>query len=59
MLYIKLNNTSKIRHPTGGSFIRPNLVEFGIDIWKAVVSKYFENDVSLDENDKYLYNNFT
>lgn len=45
------------KHQTGGSFIRPNKVDFGVDIWKAIVSKYFDTDCTLDKEDTFLYNN--
>ena len=47
-----------IRHPTGGSFVRPNKVDFGVDMWKAIVLKYFDTDDTLDKDDVFLYNNF-
>ncbi|XP_042314489.1 tubulin-specific chaperone E [Sceloporus undulatus] len=38
----------KCRHPSGGSFIRPNKVNFGIDFLSAVREKYGLNDDQQD-----------
>ncbi|RMZ96709.1 tubulin-specific chaperone E [Brachionus plicatilis] len=53
------------RHQTGGSFVKPSKVDFGIGIWKALEEKYLDNNGSMkktnetDENeDSLLYNNF-
>ncbi|CAF0886026.1 unnamed protein product [Brachionus calyciflorus] len=53
------------RHPTGGSFVKPNKVDFGVSIWEAIEDKYFKDETALrnhnetDKNeDSLLYNNF-
>ena len=54
------------RHETGGSFIKPNKADFGVDIWTGVEEKYMKNDdefeIQKNTNDKdqdlMLYNNF-
>ncbi|KAH0622500.1 hypothetical protein JD844_024867 [Phrynosoma platyrhinos] len=38
----------KSRHPSGGSFIRPNKVNFGVDFLSAVREKYGLNDDQQD-----------
>lgn len=51
------------RHPTGGSFVKQNKVDFGVDIWKAIEEKYFEEESGLStatedkDQDHLLYNN--
>jgi hypothetical protein len=58
-----LKNFLKIyfyRQPTSGSFVKPNKVEFGHEIFNAVIEKYLDNDddkpKANDKNaDEYLY----
>ena len=48
------------KHPTSGSFVRPKLVTFGVDIQTAVEEKYFSSTGAEINNgeDEVLYNNF-
>jgi hypothetical protein len=57
------------RHPTGGSFVKQNKIDFGIDIWTAAKEKYLstidsnvQDETSQKQNktdeDLFLYNNF-
>ncbi|XP_005005295.1 tubulin-specific chaperone E isoform X2 [Cavia porcellus] len=44
----------KCRHPTGGSFIRPNKVNFGMDFLTAIKNRYMVED-GLSEDDEQEY----
>ena len=47
------------KSPTGGSFVRPNKVDSGIDIQLAVNAKYLQEEEIENGNDQsVLYNNF-
>jgi len=47
------------KYPTGGSFVRPAKVDFGIDIQLAVNAKYLQQEEIENGNDQsVLYNNF-
>lgn len=37
--------------------MKPNKVEFGIEIWDAIYEKYFKDDEPEEEN-LFMYNNF-
>ncbi|KAG8516628.1 Tubulin-specific chaperone E, partial [Galemys pyrenaicus] len=44
----------KCRHPTGGSFIRPNKVNFGVDFLTAVKNRYVLEDESEENGNKQV-----
>nr|XP_042134159.1 tubulin-specific chaperone E isoform X2 [Peromyscus maniculatus bairdii] len=43
----------KCRHPTGGSFVRPNKVNFGVDFLTALKKRYVLEDGSDDDGKSY------
>uniref|UniRef100_G3WPP0 Tubulin-specific chaperone E n=1 Tax=Sarcophilus harrisii TaxID=9305 RepID=G3WPP0_SARHA len=48
----------KCRHPTGGSFIRPNRVNFGVDFLTAIKNRYgLENTKEEDGNEMIVIGN--
>nr|XP_036873011.1 tubulin-specific chaperone E isoform X1 [Manis javanica]XP_036873012.1 tubulin-specific chaperone E isoform X1 [Manis javanica] len=44
----------KCRHPTGGSFIRPNKVNFGVDFLTAIKKRYVLGDGPEDEKEQIV-----
>lgn len=42
------------RHPTGGSFVRPKKVDFGISIFEALKQRYGQGGDSINEEDMYV-----
>uniref|UniRef100_A0A8D2JJU8 Tubulin-specific chaperone E n=1 Tax=Sciurus vulgaris TaxID=55149 RepID=A0A8D2JJU8_SCIVU len=44
----------KCRHPTGGSFIRPNKVNFGVDFLTAVKNRYVLEDGAEDHGKEQI-----
>ncbi|XP_004640892.2 tubulin-specific chaperone E isoform X1 [Octodon degus] len=44
----------KCRHPTGGSFIRPNKVNFGVDFLTAIKNRYVLEDGPEDDSKEHI-----
>ncbi|XP_037366286.1 tubulin-specific chaperone E isoform X2 [Talpa occidentalis] len=44
----------KCRHPTGGSFIRPNKVNFGVDFLTAIKNRYVLEDEPEENGNKQI-----
>ncbi|XP_032347781.1 tubulin-specific chaperone E isoform X3 [Camelus ferus] len=45
----------KCRHPTGGSFIRPNKVNFGVDLLTAIKNRYvLEGELEEEEEEEIV-----
>ncbi|KAF4018775.1 hypothetical protein G4228_010906 [Cervus hanglu yarkandensis] len=44
----------KCRHPTGGSFIRPNKVNFGVDFLTAIKNRYVLEDEPKEEETEQI-----
>lgn len=42
------------RHPTGGSFIRPNKVNFGVDFVTAVKNRYVLEEGPEDDGREHI-----
>lgn len=52
VLFVCLFVLKSFRHPTGGSFIRPNKANFGVDFLSAVKTQYgLNDDVQGTENE--------
>ena len=45
-----------LRHPTGGSFVRPAKVSFGVD-YLAAVQQAYQKDEDSEESEEFLRNN--
>lgn len=56
MSYVNYNNHNNQSHPTGGSFVKLNKIEFGVDIWSAAKDKYLNEP--NEQDDLFMYNNF-
>ncbi|KAB1271465.1 Tubulin-specific chaperone E [Camelus dromedarius] len=48
-------NSYNLRHPTGGSFIRPNKVNFGVDFLTAIKNRYvLEGEPEEEEEEEIV-----